>query len=302
MPAWNEINQEIDSLSAPNSHDLVRKKYLKALADESGRPTIAYYSGFLWKRDKEGRFHAECAISDLDMNGFMAVIHGLPKDKGLDLILHTPGGGIEAARGIVEYLYKIFGKDLRAIVPHMAMSAGTMIACASQKILLGKHSCLGPTDPQIRGYAAMGILAEVDRAMQEIKADPMKQILWQQVFAKYPPAFISDCERSVEGARTMVKEWLRTNMLSGATNPTDAAESVIANLMDYSGTTEHSHHFLIDKCIDIGLTIEPIETNQVLQEHILSVHHCYMASFARSTSLKLIDNSNGQTWTVDDTT
>ncbi|MGY4160227.1 MULTISPECIES: SDH family Clp fold serine proteinase [unclassified Bradyrhizobium] len=302
MPAWNEINQEIDSLSAPDAHDQVRKKYLKALTSKTGRPVIGYYSGFLWKRDKEGRFHAECAISDLDMNGFMAVIHGLPKDKGLDLILHTPGGGIEAARGIVEYLYKIFGKDLRAIVPHMAMSAGTMMACATKTILLGKHSCLGPTDPQIRGFAAMGILAEVDRAMDEIKKDQMKALLWQQVFAKYPPAFISDCERSVEGARTMVKEWLQHNMLSGASDPLTAAEAVTKSLMDYSGTTEHSHHFLIDKCIEIGLSIEAIESDQELQERILSVHHCYMASFARSSALKIIDNSNEQTWTVDGTT
>ncbi|RXG85363.1 S49 family peptidase [Bradyrhizobium zhanjiangense] len=236
------------------------------------------------------------------MNGFMAVIHGLPKDKGLDLILHTPGGGIEAARGIVEYLYKMFGNDLRAIVPHMAMSAGTMIACAAKTILLGKHSCLGPTDPQIRGHAAMGILAEVDRAMEEIKKEPTKALLWQQVFAKYPPAFISDCERSVEGARTMVKEWLEKNMLSAASDPKAAAETVTSNLMDYSGTTEHSHHFLIDKCIEIGLNIEAIEADQELQERILSVHHCYMASFARSTALKIIDNSNEQTWTVDGAT
>ncbi len=117
-----------------------------------------------------------------------------------------------------------------------------------------RHSAL-LGDPQVRGHAAMGILAEVDCAMREIKADPMKQILWQQVFAKYLPAFISDCERSVEGARTMVKEWLENNMLSGSPGPKAAAETVISKLMEYSGTTEHSHHFLIDKCIEIGLTI-----------------------------------------------
>jgi hypothetical protein len=71
--------------------------------------------------------------------------------------------------------------------------------------------------------------------------------------------------------------------------------------MDYSGTTEHSHHFLIDKCMEIGLNIEAIEADQELQERILSVHHCYMASFARSAAIKIIDNSNGQTWIVDGT-
>src|SRR4051794_25183644 len=120
----------------------------------------------------------------------MAVVHNVPRDRGLDLVLHTPGGGIEAARAIVEYLYKMFGKDIRVIVPHMAMSAGTMIACASSEILLGKHSCSGPTDPQVKGHPAMGVLAEVDRAIKEMKVEPLKQIVWQQVFAKYPPAFI----------------------------------------------------------------------------------------------------------------
>ncbi|MEH2561624.1 ClpP class serine protease [Bradyrhizobium sp. AZCC 2289] len=153
----------------------------------------------------------------------------------------------------------MFGKDLRVVVPHMAMSAGTMIACAARTIVLGKHSCLGPTDPQIRGFAAMGILAEVDRAMDEIKENPMKQILWQQVFSKYPPAFISDCERSVEGARTMVKEWLEQNMLASEADPHSAAETVVSKLMDYAGTTEHSHHFLIDKCAEIGLRVEALD-------------------------------------------
>lgn len=298
MPTWNQIKTEVEESQEENAADKIRQKYLALLSQHVGRPVIAYYSGFLSKGDKEGRFHVQCGITDLDMNGFMAVVHGLDRTKGLDLILHTPGGGIEAARGIVEYLYKMFGSNLRTIVPHMAMSAGTMIACATHTILLGKHSCLGPTDPQIRGFAAMGILAEVDRALQEIRADPLKQILWQQVFSKYPPAFISDCERSVEGAKVMVREWLKHNMLSRSTNPAKAAEAVIDGLMNYSGTTEHSHHFLFDKCIEIGLNVLALESDQMLQEAVLSVHHAFMASFDQTDALKIIDNSNGGTWSI----
>jgi ClpP class serine protease len=301
MPAWNAINQEIDEIVGPSGVDAVRKKYLKALEAATGRPVIGYYSGWLWKRDREGRSHPECAISDLDMNGFMAVVHGVDRTKGLDLVLHTPGGGLEAARGLVEYLYKMFGRDIRAIVPHMAMSAGTMISCATKQIVLGKHSCLGPTDPQIRGFAAMGILAEVDKAIEEIRKEPMKQLVWQQVFAKYPPAFISDCERSIEGVRTMVKGWLLENMLKDEPHPEDAAEAVIKELMNYSGTTEHGHHFLIDKCVEIGLKVVALESDQKLQEAVLSVHHAYMASFARTSAVKIIDNSNGETWVVQGT-
>lgn len=298
MPTWNQIDKEIDNHPGPDACDKVRRKYLGALAKKVGRPVIAYYSGFLQKKTPDGRAHPEVAISDNDLNGFMAVIHGLDRTKGLDIVLHTPGGDIEATRSIVEYLYKMFGRDIRAIVPHMAMSAGTMIACATKSVSLAKHSCLGPTDPHINGLPAMGVLAEVDRAIQEIREEPLKQIIWQQVFAKYPPAFILNCERSVEGSRSMVKTWLQSGMLSDDEDPESAAEATVGQLMNYGGTSAHNQHFLIDKCKEIGLRITEIEQDQEYQEAVLSVHHAYMASFARTKSIKIIENDTGGTWAV----
>ena len=178
------------------------------------------------------------------------------------------------------------------------MSVGTMIACASREVIMGKHSCLGPTDPQINGLPAMGVLAEVDQAIKEIKAEPLKQLVWQAVFSKYPPAFILDCERSVKGARAMVKDWLQANMLRDMPSPEDAAEGVITALMNYSGTTGHGEHYLIDKCRAMGLNVGALEDNQDLQESVLSVHHAYMATFTRSPVVKLIENSEGKTWVV----
>lgn len=298
MPTWNAINAEIDAIGTPNAADQVRQKYLAALAEYIGRPVIAYYSGFLQKKAPDGRFHPEVAITDHDLNGFMAVIHDLDRSKGVDIILHTPGGDIEATRAIVEYLYKMFGRKLNAIVPQIAMSAGTMIACATNKIWMAKHSCLGPTDPHINGLPAMGILAEVDRAIQEIRAEPLKQIIWQQVFSKYPPAFILNCERSVEGSRSMVKTWLQHGMFRDYNYSEVVAEDTIKQLMNYGGTSGHNHHFLADKCKEMGLNICDIETDQNYQEAVLSVHHSFMASFSRTKAIKIVENSIGATWVV----
>ena len=298
MPTWNEINQEIGRLKGPNACDEVRTKYIRKLENRVGRTVIAYYSGFLQKRSPDGRVHPEAAITDLDMNGLMAVVHDVDRNRGLDLIIHTPGGGTEATRALVEYLYKMFGKDIRAIVPHMAMSAGTMIACACREIIMGKHSCLGPTDPQVKGHPAMGILAEVDRAILDIKKEPLKQMIYQQVFAKYPPAFILDCERSIAGSKEMVEKWLSENMFIGAPDATTKASDTINRLMDYEGTTEHAHHFLIDKCLEMGLKVSAIEDDQDLQEDILSVHHAFIATFARTNAIKLIQNAKQATWSV----
>ena len=35
-------------------------------------------------------------VNDADKNGFMTAVHGLDRSKGLDLLLHTPGGGTAA--------------------------------------------------------------------------------------------------------------------------------------------------------------------------------------------------------------
>ena len=66
----------------------------------------------------------------------------------LDLILHSPGGSIGAAEAIVSYLRSRF-EHIRVVVPNLAMSAAAMISCAADELVLGEHSFLGPTDPQI---------------------------------------------------------------------------------------------------------------------------------------------------------
>lgn len=300
MPTWNEINDEIEALGTADACDQVRMKYLLALQELTNRTVLAYYSGFLQKRQASGLTHPEASITDLDMNGLMAVVHNVDRSRGLDLVIHTPGGGIEATRAIVEYLYSMFpDHNLRVIVPHMAMSAGTMIACAARTIVLGKHSCLGPTDPHIKGAPAMGIMAEVEDAINQIRKDPLKQVVYQQVFAKYPPAFIGDCERAVIISRSMVAEWLRSNMFKEQANAVERANAIVEHLTDYKGVSSHSHHFLLSDCMDMGLNIEMLEADQDLQEAVLSVHHSFVATFTRTDVIKIMQNAGNGIWTVD---
>src|ERR1700736_5488547 len=102
MPNWNEVFIEIQQTSqqgqfqAQSAPAAVRLKYLKALHEHTGRNVIAYYSGFL---SKGSLFLSD--INDEDKNGFMTTVHKLDRNKGLDLFLHTPGGGIAATQSIV---------------------------------------------------------------------------------------------------------------------------------------------------------------------------------------------------------
>lgn len=126
----------------------------------------------------------------------MSVIHGLDQTKGVDLILHTPGGEVGATESIVNYLRQIFGNNIRVIVPQLAMSGGTMIACASKEVLMGKQSSLGPIDPRYGGLSAQGVLDEFKQAHEDVKRGRSKTPLWQSIISRYTQTLIGECQNA----------------------------------------------------------------------------------------------------------
>ena len=60
------------------------------------------------------------------MGSLLDVVRYLDHSQGLDLLLHTPGGSIEAAEAIGNYLRGVFGTNIEVFVPMTAMSAGTI--------------------------------------------------------------------------------------------------------------------------------------------------------------------------------
>jgi ClpP class serine protease len=305
MPNWgevlNEINQTranfLNQANAVNAAlvgqanaalDTVRRKYLTALHQKTGRNVIAYYSGFLSKPE-----NLALDINDEDKNGFMTTVHQLDRIKGLDLILHTPGGRIAATQSIVNYLHKMFNGDLRAIVPQIAMSGGTMMACSCKSILLGTHSNLGPIDPQLRGLPCYGVLEEFKRATREIKKDPAKVAVWQPILGKYYPTFISECENGIRWSNEFVLEQLQRTMFKGDKAAKTKAKKIVTALTAYRKNKGHSRHVHYEDCKKMGLKVEKIETDPEFQDLLLTVHHCYMHALMNTPSFKMIENHLG---------
>ena len=238
------------------------------------------------------------AINDNDKNGFMATVHGLDRSKGLDLILHTPGGGIAATESIVQYIRSMFGTDVRVIVPQLAMSAGTMIACAAREIVMGKQSSLGPIDPQMNGIPAHGVLEEFERAAKEIKSNPETIPLWQRIIGHYHPTLIGECEKAIQWSEEMVREWLVTGMFAklDEAERMDKASRVISEFGDHALTRAHDRHISVEKASDAGLNILSLESNQQLQDLVLSVHHSSIQTIAGTTAAKIIENQLGRSF------
>ncbi|PKL69822.1 MAG: serine protease [Methanomicrobiales archaeon HGW-Methanomicrobiales-1] len=289
MPDWNSLLNELNTLSSAGPFDILRRKYLKQLSDITGRNVIIYYSGWLQKPGIPDE-----AINDNDKNGFMTTIHSLDRSKGLDLILHTPGGDLAATESIVDYLRQMFGNNVRAIIPQLSMSAGTMIACSCKSIVMGKQSNLGPIDPQFGNLPAHGVIEEFQKAVDECKKDPSRVPLWQPIIAKYNPTLLGECQKSIAWSQDIVTDWLRTGMLKDDPKKDEKILSIIRELGDHALTKSHSRHISSAKCKEIGLNIEDMETDQVLQDAILSVHHACIHTLTSTPAFKIIENQNGQ--------
>lgn len=294
MPTWNDLLREIGA--QPNAFDHVRRKYLAELSKKTERNLIVYYSGWLQKGNlSQHGFRFD--IVDADKMGFMSAINGLDRSKGLDLILHTPGGSIGATESIVHYLKSMFGNDIRAIIPQIAMSAGTMIACSCKEIIMGKHSNLGPIDPQIGGLPTHGIIEEFNTAKKEIASDPKTIPVWQTILSRYSPTLIGECEKAIKWSENMVSEWLKGNMFDGDADKDKKVKTILAELASHALTLSHDRHLSIDILKDkLGLKIVSLESDSILQDLVLSVHHACIITLTQTPAYKLIENQDGKAY------
>ncbi len=92
-----------------------------------------------------------------DSEQVLRAIRLTPDDMPIDFIIHTPGGLALAATQIANALAE-HKAEVRVIVPHYAMSGGTLIALAADQIIMDNYAVLGPVDPQLGQEPAASII------------------------------------------------------------------------------------------------------------------------------------------------
>ncbi|MCD6237998.1 MAG: serine protease [Thermotogae bacterium] len=298
MPTKDEIQKEILSQKGA-AQDNVRRQYLKDLHDYTKRDTIIYASAFTSKKMPQLPPFL-MSITNEDIQGFMSALHGL-SGENLDLILHSPGGSLEAADQIVQYLRSKY-QNIRAIIPQNAMSAATMIACACDTIIMGKHSAIGPIDPQITfptqtgsfTAPAQAILDDFEKAKEEIARDPKTAPLWVNKIQTYPHGFLTICSNTIDLAKDKVAEWLDAYMFKEIPQEKKKGREIADWLGTNSNHKTHGRPIGVSIASDIGLNVIPLENDQKLQEKVLSVFHAITVTFEVTDCMKFIENHNGK--------
>ena len=295
MPGPSEIAAEIAKKRAGQIPPWteVRLRHLRALSRRTKRDAILYAGKIDSAREESG------VIED-DTRGMMEALKGL-KGEALDLILHSQGGSGYVAEQIGNYLRGKYG-HIRAIVPQKAMSAATMMACACDEIVMGKHSAIGPIDPQLRmpgwgGHshpvALQSVLDEFEAAKREVAENPRTAAFWLRR-VDHPAGFLTDAQKAIDRAEAQVREWLGERMLKEDWSAAKAAAEWLAK----GDHKRHGRPISIDAARGAGLRVTALEDDQALQDLVLSVFHAAAFTIQETGVVKIIENQHGRGYKI----
>ena len=298
MATWGEILNQLKERTLPNGMpdcDSVRREYLTALHELTGRGVILYSTAWFESREIPP---GETQVSLPDIQGFMEACSNI-KERELDFILHSPGGTAEAAESIVEYLRQRFD-NVRVFIPIAAMSAATMMALSADQIIMGQHSQLGPIDPQFiirtpegeRTAPARAIIKQFEQAKIECLR-PENLAAWTPILRMYGPGLLTQCEASQQTAVNMVAGWLERYMMLGNA---EAAREAAKWFADYEAFGTHGRRVGRDQARTQGINVANLEDDHDLQDAVLSVHHATMHTFSSTQAQKIIENHHGRAW------
>ncbi len=302
MASWSELLKAFTAQKDPDWLDTELKKHLGAISRRrSGAAVIFYASAFLQKAVEK------VSITREDMNGFMNALYDTPTERGLVLLLHTPGGDPNAVESIVEYLHSKFDQ-IEVIVPYLAMSAGAMISLASDLLVLGRQSQLGPIDPQFgignETYSARAIQEGFSKAREDIEKDTKLAHLWAPVLQNMGPSLVLEAEKALAYSKELVANWLSKRMLKDISDEQERKRKAgeIASYFNaeympcYGQVHVHGQRIGTAKLQELGVKVEFLEEDQGLQNDVLTAYHLMTLIFEHSPSLKFIASDKGKRW------
>ena len=304
MASWSELLEEFKAKTQSEPDWLGKKlqEVLDAISKRRGGTAVIFYaSGFLQKADDN------VSITREDINGFMNALYEAPTVNGLTLILHTPGGDPNAVESVVEYLHSKFQR-IEVIVPYLAMSGGAMISLASDLLILGRQSQLGPIDPQFlignKVHSARAIQEGFNKAREDIENNTRLAHLWAPILQNMGPSLVLEADKALSYSKGLVANWLNDRMLKDIKEETErrAKANNIAAYFNAEQTLEHDQIHVhgqrigAEKLEELGLKLELLEHEQNLQNDVLTACHLMTLIFEMGPYTKFIASNRGKMW------
>jgi ClpP class serine protease len=200
-----------------------------------------------------------------DSEQILRAIHLTPDETPIDLIIHSPGGLVLATEQIAHALRQHKGK-VTVMVPHYAMSGGTLIALAASEIMMDANAVLGPVDPQLQTSDG------------NLPATSILRVTHQKELADLEDntLILADvAEKAVSQVKTFIR-WLLSDRLS-----IDQAERIASHLAEGSWT--HDAPLPVEVLLEIGLKV-----TVGLPEEVYQLMELYPQASVRRPSVQFI--------------
>lgn len=182
----------------------------------------------------------------IDINDDEEILRALDltdPDVPLDLVLHTPGGLVLASVQIARAIQRRTGK-VTVVVPHYAMSGGTLIALAADQIEMSPNAVLGPVDPQLGEYPAVSL-------QKVVKEKPIARVNDKTLI------LADQAEKAVAQVRACVR-----GLLTDKGGP-ERAEAIASKLTE--GGWTHDHPIGFEEAREIGLPVSDKIAREFMQ-------------------------------------
>jgi hypothetical protein len=205
-----------------------RRGLIQRVEKATGRRMIIYAAD----PRKGGIPGADVAMLPTDHTPLVDILDTIPRGSSVDMLVESPGGLASVAEYISRILRERFD-GVRFFVPHMAMSAATILVMSGDEILMDDRSSLGPIDPQIQRpnaipYPAQSYLDYLDQVAEEEAKTGRLSLATLAILSRVTPADIQIALDATEEARLLVRSWLRNHMWrslkDGNGNPVPLAE------------------------------------------------------------------------------
>jgi Serine dehydrogenase proteinase len=222
-----------------------RQELIKIIDKAEGTHLICYVGGLNTEIDRN------------DIIGFVDMLHNIPDNSRIDLMIHTCGGDVDACEKIISFIHARAGdQEFRVIVPDLAKSAGTLMALGAAKIIMSETSELGMIDPQFplkdaRGNELMHSVVAYLEAYHE-HCDALRRNPSDQIALLMLDSFDAKTVKKFQGIRDRVRTFAE-DMLKRQGAP---ASTVSDELMSSARWKTHGQPISHASAKLLGLAVE----------------------------------------------
>ena len=273
----------------------IRKRTYEKIEKVRERPLLVYATKFL--EDEIPGMPNSIDISDVDRFTDSVGFIG-KRDKTVDVLLHSPGGEVEAVERIVEMLRARFD-EVHFLIPHSAYSAATMLALSGNSITMHPSAALGPIDPQVSvplgdDYVfvpARSILDGFEKARNNIRENPKDLSLYIPLIGKYSLELFELCESAERLSEELVAQWLEQYMFAGKKDKANMAKKVTNFFSQFNLHHTHSRPITLRKLEEFEMSAA--FGNDELSKLLWEAHIVINGFFEISPFVKICEGASG---------